>query len=45
MDKGNCVMCNKEIDLFKHEDYEYGYDGEVWCISCCERESDTGETY
>jgi hypothetical protein len=42
-DKDNCIMCNKELNLFHHNTYEYDYEGEIWCDSCFQKESDTGE--
>lgn len=40
-----CVMCGREINVDYFKDYEIGDDGEIWCIACFERESDTGEIY
>lgn len=39
MDKDNCVMCNKEIDLMKNDTYEYDLMEGVWCRGCYEEES------
>ncbi|WP_156914237.1 hypothetical protein [Paucisalibacillus globulus] len=40
-----CVMCKKEINVDYFKDYEFDDDGEMWCASCFEQESDTGEVY
>jgi hypothetical protein len=45
LNQGNCVMCNKTINLWNHNTFEYGDEGEIWCDECSQRESDTGEVY
>lgn len=45
--KVKCVFCEKEIPPTAKYDNEWTYDeqGDVCCMPCAEKESDTGEIY
>jgi hypothetical protein len=43
LNQGKCVMCNKAVNLWQYNTFEYGKEGEIWCDECYQRESDIGE--
>lgn len=32
--KSACIMCEKAINLNESNEYEYDYEGDVWCVEC-----------